>query len=272
MKIRILNENLTYKRGILCEHGLSILIEHGQSRWLFDTGQTDVFMKNALQMGVSLEDLDGIVLSHGHYDHCGGLGSFLERSAQKVPVYVREEAFEEKYADKGKAEKEYIGIPWEKDSCPNLVPVKEKKTRLAEGVWLLGSIPYTEGLEGYSPGMFLLRKGEFENDPMADEQMLVFETDKGLAVFAGCSHPGILNCLHEVKESFPGQKIYSLLAGMHLMHAKEDRIDWTIQKLEDYDIEILMPVHCTGIRAISRIREHFPQRYRKAQCGDVIVL
>ncbi len=272
MKITILNENLTYKRGIRCEHGLSLLIQDGQRQWLFDTGQTDVFLKNAKQMGVSLENLDGIVLSHGHYDHCGGLETFFRECSRKVPVYVREEAFEEKYADKGNAEKENIGIPWKRDMCPELVTVREKKTGLAPGVWLLGNIPYTEGLEDFSPGMFLLRGGAFEKDPMRDEQMLVFETDRGLMVFAGCSHPGILNCLHYVQESFPGKKIYGLLAGMHLMHAGDRRIDWTIRQLEAYDIEALMPVHCTGIRAISRIREHFPEKYRKAECGDVIRL
>ena len=105
---------------------------------------------------------------------------------------------------------------------------------------------------------------------MVDEQMLVVETDRGLCVFAGCSHPGILNCLNYVQECFPGQKIYSLLAGMHLMHARDDRIQWTIGRLKEYGIEMLMPVHCTGIRAISRIRENFPGQYKKAECGDII--
>ncbi len=270
MKITILNENLTYKRGLLCEHGLSLLIEQGGCRWLFDTGQTDVFLRNAKQMKVSLENLDGIILSHGHYDHCGGLQSFFQEKKQNPPVYVREEAFEKKYADKRGGEKEEIGIPWEKQACPGLTLVKDAKTEIADGVWLLGRIPYREGLEGFSPGMFVLRQTDFEEDPMADEQMLVVETDRGLCVFAGCSHPGILNCLNYVQECFPGQKIYSLLAGMHLMHARDDRIQWTIGRLKEYGIEMLMPVHCTGIRAISRIRENFPGQYKKAECGDII--
>lgn len=270
MKITILNENLTYKRGLLCEHGLSLLIEQDGRRWLFDTGQTDVFLRNAKQMNVSLENLDGIILSHGHYDHCGGVESFLKEQNQRPPVYVREEAFEEKYSDKRGGQKEEIGIPWEKQTCPELTLVKDAKTEIAEGVWLLGNIPYMEELEDYSPGMFVLRRNVFEKDPMADEQMLVFETDRGLSVFAGCSHPGIMNCLHYVQESFPGQKIYSLLAGMHLMHAGEEKIQWTIKRLGSYGIDVLMPVHCTGTRAISRIRENFPDQYRKAECGDVI--
>lgn len=273
MKITILNENLTYQRGLLCEHGLSLLIEQDGRRWLFDTGQSDVFLRNAERMNVSLEHLDGIILSHGHYDHCGGLKTLLqEKGRQLPPVYVRKEAFEEKYADKRGGEKEEIGIPWERSECQNLHLLMEARTEIADGVWLLGRIPYTEGLESFSPGMFVLRRGDFERDPMADEQMLVIETDRGLSVFAGCSHPGILNCLHYIRECFPGKKIYSLLAGMHLMHARPERIQWTIDHLRAWEIEILMPVHCTGIRAISRIREDFPEQYKKAECGDVIVI
>lgn len=271
MKITILNENVTYKRGLLCEHGLSLLIEQEGKRWLFDTGQTEVFIRNAKRLGVSLKNLDGIILSHGHYDHCGGLKTLLrEKGRQLPPVYVRKEAFDGKYADKGGEKKEEIGIPWERSECPNLRLLTEAKTEIAKGVWLLGRIPYTEGLESFSPGMFVLRQGAFEADPMADEQMLVFETERGLCVFAGCSHPGILNCLHYVRDCFPGKKIYSLLAGMHLMHAGQERIQWTVDHLSAWEIEVLMPVHCTGIRAISRIREAFPGQYRKAECGDVI--
>lgn len=272
MKITILNENLTYKRGLRCEHGLSLLIEQEGKRWLFDTGQTDVFFRNAKKLEVSLENLDGIILSHGHYDHCGGLEILFREKGQLPPVYVRQEAFEKKYADKRGGQKEEIGIPWEKQACPGLTLVKDAKTEIADRVWLLGKIPYTEGLEGFSPGMFVLRQGDFEKDPMEDEQMLVFETDRGLSVFAGCSHPGILNCLHYVQESFPGRNIYSLLAGMHLMHAGEERIRWTTDQLGSYGIDVLMPVHCTGSRAISRIREIFPGQYHKAECGDVINL
>ena len=130
MKIHILTENLTYKRGLLCEHGLSLLIESGQGRWLFDSGQTDAFVKNAKAMGVSLDDLDGIVLSHGHYDHCGGMKTLfaLAKKEQKElpPVYVRAAGFEKKYAQKGGAVKEEIGIPWAMSECESLRLIREE--------------------------------------------------------------------------------------------------------------------------------------------------
>src|SRR5699024_10418592 len=118
---------------------------------------TEVFIRNAKRLGVSLKNLDGIILSHGHYDHCGSLKTLLrEKGRQLPPVYVRKEAFDRKYADKGGEKKEEIGIPWKRSECPNLRLLTEMKTEIADGVWLLGRIPCTEGLESFSPGMFVL--------------------------------------------------------------------------------------------------------------------
>lgn len=272
MKICVLSENLTYQRGLVCEHGLSVLIEEDGKRWLFDTGQTGIFVKNACAMGISLEPLDGIILSHGHYDHCGGIETLMKQLKDPVPVYVRKRAFEAKFADKKGPEKEEIGIPWKEESCGSLVPVEEKKKKLSQGIWLIGDVPYTPGLEGPSPGMFVLSSGQFEEDRMSDEQMLVFETPKGLSVFAGCSHPGIINCLHYVREQFPGKKIFSLLAGMHLMHADQKKISWTLAQIKEYGVEVLMPVHCTGMNAIVQIQQQYPGQFQKVHCGSVIEL
>lgn len=276
MKIHILTENLTYKRGLLCEHGLSLLIESGQGRWLFDSGQTDAFVKNAKAMGVSLDDLDGIVLSHGHYDHCGGMKTLfaLAKKEQKElpPVYVRAAGFEKKYAQKGGAVKEEIGIPWAMSECESLRLIREDTYKIAPGVWLMGNISYQPQLEDVSPGMFVLQDGEFKKDPMSDEQLLVFETAEGLCVFAGCSHLGILNCLYAVRERFPGQRIHSLLAGMHLMHASTERIERTIEQLKQQDVDLIFPVHCTGLPAIARMRSQLPDRVRRAECGSVICI
>lgn len=272
MKITVLMENMTYKRGFVCEHGLSVLIENGQRRWLFDTGQTGLFMKNTETLQADVAHLDGIILSHGHYDHCGGLQTLLKEMNTEAPVYIRTEAFSGKYAQKGKGEPEEIGIPWTQDSCQQLVKVSAEKMQIADRVWLIGKIPYTEGLEGPSAGMLTIRDGEFVQDLMEDEQMLVIETEKGLSVFAGCSHPGILNCLHYVREQFPGREIYSVLAGMHLMHASQKRIRMTVEKIAAYDIQVLMPVHCTGIRGIVSMQQAFPDSFRKAECGTVIEL
>lgn len=97
---------------------------------------------------------------------------------------------------------------------------------------------------------------------MNDEQMLLFETGKGLCLFAGCCHPGILNCLEYVSQAFPGQKLHSVFAGMHLTGASAQRITETAGELEKRKFDILMPVHCTGIEAIGRMKTMFGERCR----------
>lgn len=255
MKVSVLNENTAGKRGFLAEHGLSLLIEQGDRRYLFDTGQTDVFLHNAKKLGESLDGLDGIILSHGHFDHCGGL-EYLKERGPLPHVYVRRQAFFDKQARNpdGKTCR-IIGIPWKRELLLGAEVLTEDRQEIAPGIWVLGNVPYTVDFET-RPDQFVIKKGEERiPDYMEDEQLLVIDTQKGLCVFAGCCHAGIINCLSYVKSAFPGKKIFGVLAGMHLSSAGKERIEKTIETLKGFRIPVLMPVHCTGIYAIGRMKE-----------------
>ena len=277
MKVSILNENTAGKRGYLAEHGLSLLIEHGGKRWLFDTGQTDVFMKNARLLGEKLMELDGIILSHGHFDHCGGL-EYLVKEYQREgrnlpPVYVRETAFQEKTAiNSDRRTYRIIGIPWKRELLGNAVRLTGRRQEIAPGVWVLGNIPYTPGLEKRPEQFYIDDGAEKKPDYMNDEQMLLFETERGLCLFAGCCHPGILNCLEYVSREFPGQKLHSIFAGMHLTGASPERIIRTAEGLEKREFDLLMPVHCTGIEAIGRMKTMYGSRCLLAETGMTLEL
>ena len=109
MKVTILTENTVYKRGLLAEHGLSLLIDTGRRRYLFDTGQSRVFLHNAVKLGIDLKGLDGVILSHGHYDHGGGLEYWQELG--DAPIYIQEKAFEKKYNENPRTKiLYYIGL------------------------------------------------------------------------------------------------------------------------------------------------------------------
>ena len=268
MKFYVLTENRARKRGFLAEHGLSVFIEYKGMNILFDTGQTSVYLHNAKMLGIDLEKSDCIVLSHGHYDHCGGLEFFPK--AQKLPkIYIKEEAFEEKFAlNSDKKSYREIGIPWKREDFCESICFSKQKTQIANGVYLCSEIPYTVEFEKPSGGLFVKKGGELLPDEMPDEQMLVFETEKGLVIFLGCSHPGIVNCLSCALELFPGEKIHTLFAGMHLDGVSGGRLEKTIDFFKKCGIEQIIPVHCTGVEQACEIKRAFREKCSLMGAGD----
>ncbi|NBH14082.1 MBL fold metallo-hydrolase [Lachnospiraceae bacterium] len=276
MKVSILTENTVYKRGFLGEHGLSLLIEYQGKRYLFDTGQSQVFLHNAQKLRLQKKDLDGIILSHGHYDHGGGM-EYVREWGNDVPVYVQQKAFEKKYTENPRnKEIRYIGLEnaagWQQGK--GICRLQGGCTKIGEGVYLLSEIPYTTEFEpmpdGFWREVLKVQEPELEADPMADEQLLVMEHEQGLSIFAGCAHPGIINCLKYVQSEFPGVPVHSLVAGMHLKSCDSQRIRRTIRALQEMGIDIVVPLHCTGIRAIGMIKEVLGERCILAEAGRQI--
>lgn len=268
MRIRILTENTVYKRGLLGEHGLSLLIEQDGKRFLFDTGQTDVYVKNAKRLKEDLSHLDGIIFSHGHYDHCGGL-EFFPEEVEMPPVYIRENAFEDK-RHRRKTNYEVIGIDWKKEKIEKVMVPTKSVHKICDGFTLLGAIGYETDFEEKPEGFFI---GEgMREDLMEDEQILVVETEEGLCLFMGCSHMGIINCIKRVEKEFPNRHIHSIFAGMHLKGVSKKRLDRTIEELEKIDFDYLIPVHCTGMNAIAKMKEVFGERCILGEVGKKIEL
>lgn len=290
MKIRILTENTVYRRGLLGEHGLSLLIEANGKKILFDTGQSDVYIKNAKRLKEDLSDLDGIVLSHGHYDHCGGM-EFFPQMEQCPPLYVRKGAFQDKrHCKAGKYE--IIGIDWQQEDYPGQIIETGNRHDLGDGFTLIGNIGYETDFEPMPDGFFIMQEQPANQtmpgtapdsheipgdqtvpvivpipDLMSDEQLLVVETEKGLSLFMGCSHMGVINCIRRVQKEFPNKRIHSILAGMHLKAVPKSRIERTIEELQKLDFDYLIPVHCTGLSAIVQMKQALGDRCLLAEAG-----
>jgi len=275
MKINILTDNIVRSRGFLAEHGLSIFIEHENTNILFDTGQSDVYVRNAKFMKLDLNKTDYIVLSHGHYDHCGGLVHFPNRN--KLPeIYVQAPAFAKKLAvnPDGKSYRE-IGIPWSPEDYSGIkdsLKLVNGKAQITPDITLLGNIPSTVSFEEVPKGFFIQNGDNMCSDMIADEQILVFDTAKGLVVFLGCSHPGVINCLSHVLKQFPNKKIDTLVAGMHLNNVSPLRRQMTMQRLLELDIRQIMPLHCTGISAICEMQQFLGNRCHTLYTGDSLEL
>lgn len=269
MRIHILADNRVMKRGFLAEHGLSLLIVHGGKLILFDTGQTGVYAANARRMSLDLSRVDHVALSHGHFDHCGGLPFF---PGPLPPVYVRSSAFAPRYSGDPAGGLWEVGIPWtagQRDMIAPRIVYCEPHTLLGEGIHLVGALS-----DGAAPaaGFYTGGPGQYAPDRFDDEQALVIEDERGLSVFLGCSHPGVERCLRRVREVFPGRPIGALVAGMHLSRADAERIGRTIDVLWEMDIGRLVPLHCTGLDAIVRMAGRWGGRCTSACAGETVEL
>lgn len=281
MKLQILCENRASNPACMAEHGLSVLIEEGGRRILFDAGASDLFLHNAEKLQASLENVDTVVISHGHYDHTGGVPSFCGKNDQ-ARIYIHENAFSLTFGiEDGEIEKEPCGIRWtdeEKESVKGRLILTRGITWLDEDAVISGTIPKPSG---YSPTETFYKKtkdGELIPDPMDHEQFLAIrlrderQESRGIFIFSGCSHNGVLPCLTYARTIFPGEKILGILAGMHLYHADQELRATILNQVAAEDIAYLVPVHCTGIRAISDLLQLAGERCIPAGTGDTIYI
>jgi len=246
------------------EHGLSLWIEAGGQHVLFDTGQTDLLLTNALALGIDLTLADAIVLSHGHYDHTGGLAAVLDM-APKARVFLHPEATEAKYSLKDSGTRS-IGMSAEAGQAlaGRRITWTATPTTLWPGISVTGHVPRLDAQED-TGGEFYLDESCSTPDRLLDDQALWIETDHGVSVVLGCAHAGVMNTLHYIRRLAEVDSFHTVLGGMHLLRASPERIDKTEAALKGYQLKRLAPGHCTGEDVIKRFSETFGRRY--AACG-----
>lgn len=261
MKIWTLLENTACREDIRAEHGLSLYIETGTHRILFDMGQSEAFADNAEKLGVDLSRVDLAVLSHGHYDHGGGLGRFLEIN-HTAPVYLNRDAFAPHY----NAAEKYIGLdPAWKDSG-RLVFVEEKR-EIGPGMTLYSC----SGREQVCPvdpaGLKVLEDGQLCPEDFRHEQYLLIEEAGKRVLFSGCSHKGIRNIAHWFRPDV-------LVGGFHFMKldttgAGAEVLEETARELLGYPT-VYYTGHCTGERQYEYLKERMGDRLRSLSGGMTV--
>ncbi len=271
MKFTILVDNKTERASCLAEWGLAILIESQRKKILFDTGASPMFAENAKAIGADLSDVDALVISHGHFDHTGGVEAFIALN-QAAPVYLHEEALGVTYGETDGVMDDYnCGILWDEDLRRSLKPrirLTKDLRQIADHVWIAGNIP---SMKEYPPAENFFRElpaAPFTRpDPMNHEQCLIIEEDGRLHVFSGCSHKGVIPTLAHVKTLFPDKKIAGLTAGMHLYTLSADRRGQIIDRLAAMDLDYVVPLHCTGMQAIVEMKLKMGDRCRILTAG-----
>ncbi|MBN1277180.1 MAG: MBL fold metallo-hydrolase [Deltaproteobacteria bacterium] len=268
-KVTIVVENRAGENGIVPEHGICLWIETGDSKVIFDTGQGGVLLNNASVLGIPLDKVGHVVLSHGHYDHTGGLKALLPESGNPK-VYAHSAAFRPKFACNLYGQGNSIGMP--SSSLKSIqthageVVFTERPTQITEGLFVTGEIPRVTDFED-TGGPFFLDDRCTEPDPFPDDQALFFDTSEGTVVLVGCAHAGIVNTLLYIRQLTQGKPIHAVLGGMHLLSASPVRMERTIEFLNRLDPDILCPGHCTGNSAMAELWEAFPRKFIPCYAG-----
>jgi 7,8-dihydropterin-6-yl-methyl-4-(beta-D-ribofuranosyl)aminobenzene 5'-phosphate synthase len=259
MRILILSTMLTDRRG-LGEWGFSALVEAGEHRLLFDTGgRPDVVLANAGALGVHLGSIRDVVLSHGHWDHTGGLlalrralreehadalsrahvgpGFFVERTRRGQPFSLPASA---------RAEYEALGGTFVVHDAPG---------ELWPGAWLTGPVPRRHAERNLPGDVFAELPQGRVLDEVPEDLSLVLDGPEGLVVLTGCGHAGIVNTLEAARASVREAPVCAVVGGLHLYEASDEALVWTGAQLRRLGVGHLLGAHCTGIEAVHRLRE-----------------
>jgi 7,8-dihydropterin-6-yl-methyl-4-(beta-D-ribofuranosyl)aminobenzene 5'-phosphate synthase len=271
-RITVLAENTAGEPNLLGEHGLAFWIEADGRRILFDTGQGRVIRHNAEQLNIPLDTAEMVVISHGHFDHTGGLRAVLGSDSQKQ-VYLHPSALETKYARRKTPPHRNIGIPAaDEEALQRQTPTvrwTRDPTELIGGVHVTGEIPRRNDFED-TGGPFYRDESCTEPDPLLDDQALYVETPAGTVVVLGCAPAGVVNTLDYIAEQTGRNPVYAVLGGMHLVRANPKRLEATAEALERYGVQRIGTAHCTGMRAASYLWSRLPSECFECSVGRTL--
>lgn len=273
LKITTLIENTGGEHlGLISEHGLSFFIEKDNHKILFDTGQSANFIENARLLKADLLALEYVVLSHGHYDHSGGV-KHLTNLTCDFDLIMGKGFFNDKYGYKNNRY-EYLGNSFDESF------LKQKKikhrfidqplTELLPGIYVLSQFPRIHKDEVINSRFKIEQDGRFLDDRFEDEILLAIDTADGLVIVLGCSHPGMKNML-DATVSLLQRPIYAILGGTHLVEANASSLDVSLEYLNNDNLKVIGVSHCTGKTAMDKLAGKNSHYFQNSTGSTMIV-
>jgi 7,8-dihydropterin-6-yl-methyl-4-(beta-D-ribofuranosyl)aminobenzene 5'-phosphate synthase len=272
LRITTLSDNTAGRGRFLAEWGLSFLVETDEVNILFDTGKSISASHNAATVRFDLNQIDKIVLSHGHNDHTGGLRQILRKMKKEIEIIAHPDIWSAKYRRRqGEADK-YIGIPFQRQKLESLgarFNLTTKPLKITDSIMTTGEIPMVTEFEQIDPNLFVKEDGGLQPDKLLDDLALVIKTGAGLVVVLGCAHHGIINTLYHAQQLTGVKSIHAILGGAHLISASKERIRLTIAALKELGVQRLGLCHCTDMPAACLLAQEFGDRFFFNKAGII---
>jgi len=292
MKITSLTDNSVYVPGLKAEHGLSLFIETVNDKILFDCGQSGILLENAEKSGIDLKETNKIVISHGHYDHTGGLMDVLKYIGKETRVYCSPKIFENKMAGTKNGEEikgfRYVGISGKKQEFEEYGAVFnfiEQSSEISRNIFLSGAVKRVFPNQEEGNCFFIKENGLTLTDEMSDEISLYYFDEDINLIITGCAHKGIINIIlhsEEIAEKMilkdkdkADKKSRHLsrkfiIGGFHLAGENSEYIEKVIKEFEKFEIKKIIPMHCTGFNASCLLKNAFRDKCEFGRTGLVI--
>jgi 7,8-dihydropterin-6-yl-methyl-4-(beta-D-ribofuranosyl)aminobenzene 5'-phosphate synthase len=280
VSIEVLMENVSHGT-LLAQGGFSALIKlHLTSKkekyYLFDTGGVEsAFTYNIAKLKIPLEKIEGIILSHGHWDHVGAL-KWVNTLFPSIPIYCHPDAIKKRTLLDKEGNEETIGMysffSKEEIDQINAWNFITQATEITPGMFLSGEIPRTNEVETLNG---VLKKIKIENEEgistsdLIKDDLSVFFTlvDNSVVVVTGCAHTGIINITHHATEICQSERVIGIVGGYHLVQASQEQLDFTVKNLKKYPITTLGACHCTGFEGKMTLYQSFPKTFKLTNVG-----
>lgn len=253
-KITTLVENTVYGKGLQGEHGLSLFIETPGHKVLFDTGASDLFIRNARLMNIDLSEVDYLILSHGHRDHTGGIRHFMEIN-KTAPIVCKQETLARKF----KNDREN-GIQHPETIDRSRFRFITEHTEIVPGIHLLPHIKIVDKCDTYFEQFYIGKEGERLPDTFEDELFLTLKTGKSISVISACSHRGITNIVRTAQDIFPDIPLQIVLGGFHIHEMPTEKFNIISGFFGRKLPKRLGVCHCTGVEKYAMFRHQFNDR------------
>ena len=259
--------------GVIGEHGFACFVETPDGNYLFDTGQGFGIIHNAMTLNKDLRNINAIMISHGHYDHTGGLPAVLQLTG-RIDVYAHPDIFSERVWSSGEQSR-FVGIPYRRVYLESLGAnfcLGNELVTVGPGVLLTGEIPRKNPFEqGDSTMTAILPNGNtIHPDPLRDDLSLLVDSPKGLILVLGCAHAGMINIIEYALAQTGRDRIHAIIGGTHLGFSSDDQFDETMKVIDHYQIERIGVSHCTGLPRAAMLHAHLGERFFFGNVGVIL--